>query len=64
MARRLRDQLTLTAKQLQPQVINPKKVQKEHLLKRKNQKHYFDQHAHELKPLRIGETISYCNNGR
>ena len=64
MARRLRDQFPLIAKQLQTQVINPKTVQNEYLLKRKNQKQYFDQHAYEMKPLRISETVSYSVNSR
>ena len=62
MARKLRDQLPFIAKQLLPQVITPKKMRNENLLKRKNQKQYFDHHAHELKPLRIGETTSVRRN--
>ena len=45
MARRLQDQLPLIAKQLQTQVIKPKTVQNEYLLKRKNQKQHFDKQS-------------------
>ena len=53
----------LSTKQLQQQVINLKKVRNEYLSK-KNQKQYFGQHAHELKPLHPSETVSYCVNDR
>ena len=57
MSRRLRSHLQITDSQLQPQVINPERMQKKLEEKQAKQKRYYDRGSRQLPVVREGEKI-------
>ena len=57
MDRRLHSVIPTTTAQLQPRILDPKKIRKKLQLKQEKQKSYYDQHAKHLPKLQKGDRI-------